>query len=101
MIARRWSGRVPVRNAAGFEAHLLATGVADYRAQPDCVNVMLLRSTEGDWAVFELTSVWTDMGAIQAYAGPDADRAVLYPGDEVFGLVPELQARHFELVALP
>ena len=39
MIVRTWNGRVPSEHSAGFHKHLLATGVADYRAQPGCVDV--------------------------------------------------------------
>ena len=99
MIARRWSGRVPLRHAAGFAEHLRATGVSDYRAQSGCMTVTLLRRDHNGWAEFELTSLWSDRRAIAAYAGHDIDGAVLYPGDEAFELVPDRTVTHFEVVA--
>lgn len=98
MIVRSWTGRVPPGNAGAFVDHLEATGINDYRSQPGCLDVRLWRSDEDGWAVFTLISVWNDMDAIRAYAGSAPSVAVLYPGDEALGLVPDTQVRHFELV---
>ena len=98
MIVRSWSGKVPGAHAAGFLDHLRATGVAEYQAEPGCRDVRIWRRDEDGWARFTLVSLWTDMTAIRAWAGDDCAVAVLYPGDEAFGLVPDLRVEHFELV---
>lgn len=98
MIVRCWSGRVPQEHAEGFRDHIAATAAAEFRAQPGCIDVALWRRDEGDWAIFTFVSTWRDMDAIRAYAGPDPTRAVLYPGDEAFGLVPDPIVTHHELI---
>lgn len=99
MIVRTWRGRTPIAQAEAFTEHLMATGVADYRAQPGCREVRLWRQARDGWTWFTLVSLWTDMAAIAAYAGEEPSRAVLYPGDERFGLVPDLEVEHHELIA--
>ena len=98
MIVRTWSGRVPSDRAESFTVHLLETGVRDYREQPGCSDVELWRRDEAAEAVFTLVSVWSDLAAVRAYAGEDSERAVLYEGDEAFGLLPDLFVRHHQLV---
>jgi hypothetical protein len=94
VIARSWSGKVPVDQADGFYRHLLATGISDYRAQPGCLDIGLWRRDADGWAIFTLTSLWQDMDSVRAYAGERPDDAVLYPDDEVHGLVPDLTVQH-------
>jgi quinol monooxygenase YgiN len=101
MIVRTWSGRVPREKAACFADHLIETGVRDYRAQPGCSEVALWRQDLDDDAVFTLVSVWADFDSIRAYAGDDPERAVLYEGDDAFGLIPDRVVRHHHLVDLP
>lgn len=100
MIARAWGGRVPLEHARGFHRHLLETGVADYRRQPACLDVQLWRRDEDGWAHFLLLSTWRDMDAIRAYAGQMPGLAVLYRGDEMFGLVPDTTVTHYEVLKL-
>ena len=99
MIVRCWSGRVPLERGEDFRDHLVATGVNDFRAQPGCVDVSLWRQEEGEWTIFTFVSTWRDMASLQAHVGADATSAVLYPGDEAFGLVPDLTVTHHELIA--
>lgn len=100
MIGRTWGGKVPLAHAEGFHWHLLATGVADYRQLPGCLDVRLWRRDADDWAHFLLLSVWRDMAAVRAYAGDPPDTAVLYPEDEKFELVPDATVTHYDVLNL-
>ena len=100
MIARTWGGKVPLGQANGFHRHLLETGVADYRRQPGCLQTWMWRRDADGWAHFQLVSLWCDLAAVHGYAGTAADLAVLYPGDERFGLVPDATATHYEVLDL-
>ncbi|MQA73715.1 MAG: hypothetical protein GEU88_05110 [Solirubrobacterales bacterium] len=100
MIVRTWGGRVPLEHEAGFHQHLLATGVADCRRRSGCLEVQVWRRRDEDgWVRFLLISWWQDRGVVRQYAGGDAETAVLYPGDERFGLVPDTTVTHYELVS--
>lgn len=100
MIARTWGGKVPEAQAGAFHRHLLLTGVADYRAQDGCLEVRLWRRDAEGWAHFLLSSVWRDMAAVRAYAGETPEVAVLYPGDDAFGLVPDRDVTHYHVLDL-
>jgi hypothetical protein len=99
VIARSWSGKVPVDRADGFYRHLLATGIDDYRAQPGCVDINLWRRDADGWAIFTLTSLWHDLESVRAYAGDRPEQAVLYPDDEAYGLVPDLTVQHHAVLS--
>lgn len=98
MITRTWGGKVPLVNAVGFHNHLLATGVEDYRQHPGCVEVRVLRRDSDGWAHFLLLSTWSSTDAIHEYAGESPNKAVLYPGDEAFGLVPDHTVTHYDVL---
>lgn len=100
MIARTWAGSVPSGQAEAFHRHLLATGVADYRRQPGCLEVRLWRHDAEGRARFLLLSTWASLEAIRAYTGDHPEAAVLYPGDERFGLVPDRSATHYRILEL-
>lgn len=97
MIVRMWSGSVPLKRADDFLRHLELTGLADYRQYSDCLAAEIWLRRSGDRAHFTLVSRWRSCDAITAYAGPKWERAVLYPGDEAFGLQPDLTVQHYEL----
>ncbi len=101
MIARTWSGRVPRVHADAFHAHLLRTGVADYRAASGCRAARVWRRHESEgWTRFVLVSLWDSEGDAERYARerPGANTAVLYAGDEAFGLEPDRHVTHYDVL---
>ncbi len=65
---------------------------------PGCLGVHLLRRDEGAWACFFLLSYWDSLESIRVYAGDDLERAVLYPDDEVYELVPNTYVTHYQVL---
>ena len=61
-----------------------------------CVGSTVLRRSEGAHVRFTLITIWSDEDALTAFARTDA--AVHYPGDDVFGLVPDERATHHAVV---
>ncbi len=98
MIAREWRCRCPRRHRDGFLAHLRETGVTDTAATPGCLGAWILEHDQGQGVEIALVTFWTDLEAVAAYAGPDLDRARLYPGDERFELDPDLEVRHWRVL---
>jgi heme-degrading monooxygenase HmoA len=100
MIAREWKCLVPCRHRDGFMAHLYATGVAETSALPGyCGYQILERELAGDMAEVTLVTYWGSLEDVKAFAGEDIGVAVLYPGDEVYEIVPETVVRHYGVVA--
>ena len=94
-IARLWSGQVPIKHADGFYDHLLETGVAEARSLDGCLGATITKSTTAGTATFTLTTYWRNIKAMRAFS--PSDEAVLYPGDEIFELVPDRKAAVVEL----
>jgi hypothetical protein len=98
VIAREWKCLCPAHRRDGFLAHLYATGVAETSALPGfCGYQILTRDVDG-LAEFTLTTYWESLAAIEAFAGDNIGVAVLYPGDDAFGIVPETVVRHYDVV---
>lgn len=98
MIAREWKCLCPSRHRDGFLKHLYATGVAETAVLPGfCGYQILERELDGDVEV-TLVTYWTSLEDIQAFAGEDIGRAVLYRGDDVYEIVPETVVRHYAVV---
>lgn len=100
MIARTWSAQTPLAQADGFYQHLLETGVADYKQNKGCREVLLLRRDEGEWSSFLLISVWDSLNSIRKYTGDDIEKAVLYEDDEKFELIPDDEVFHYQILVV-
>ena len=101
MIARTWHGRVPAEKAEAYHAYLLRTGLADYAATPGNRGVSVLRRTEGAVTHYLLVTLWESLEAIQAFAGPEYERARYYPADDDYLLEREPLVTHYEVLPTP
>jgi hypothetical protein len=96
MITRIWHGATSIENAEAYLNFLLSDGTRDYRATKGNVSVKVWRKFEGDICHFWTVTEWTDIGAIQAFAGEEYDRAKYYPFDEGMLLAFEERVEHYE-----
>lgn len=102
MIARTWHGRVPASKADAYHEYLLRTGLADYRATPGNLGLLVQRRIDGDVAHFVLTTLWDSVESIKRFAGEDYEAARYYPEDDAYLLEREPTVTHADvlLVAL-
>jgi heme-degrading monooxygenase HmoA len=98
MIARTWRGTTIGTDAERYAAYLHETGVAECRALPGNLGVLVLRRSAGERAEFEFVSFWEDEAAVRRFAGPDPERAVFYPADDAFLVERERRVTHWEVV---
>ncbi len=99
MIARVWHGVVRDEKADDYTQYLTGFGLQDYQAVPGNCGVQLLRRSEGVHVHLLLLSFWSSREAIEAYAGPDIERAHYYPYDLECLVDPEPRVAHYEVVA--
>jgi antibiotic biosynthesis monooxygenase (ABM) superfamily enzyme len=99
MIARTWRGGTTPDDADRYAAYLAETGVADCRATPGNMGVMVLRRPAGDRVEFTFISFWDGPEAVRRFAGPDPDAAVFYPEDDAFLVEREMRVTHWEVSA--
>ena len=97
MIARTWHGRVPAAKADAYRAFLDRSGLADYRATPGYLGMLVFRRTEHDVTHYALTTFWESWDAIRRFAGDDPSRAKYYPEDDEFLVDRETTVAHFEV----
>ncbi len=99
MIARFWHGTTTREDSEAYLAYLNETGIPDYQNTPGNQGVYLMRRMEGDRAHFLIMTLWDSVEAIQAFAGPDYEKARYYPKDEQFLLELEPEVQHYQVEA--
>jgi len=107
MIAREWKCLCPRRHREGFLKHLELTGVSEARAMPGYLGHQVLERLcetcpTGRSSAVEigLVTYWESWEAVHVFAGINPERAVLYPGDERFEIVPDRHVRHYEVLEM-
>ena len=101
MIARLWHGVTRAERADAYLAFLRQRAVPDYRSVPGNQAAYVLHRREGEQTHFLTLTFWTSKEAIQAFAGPDIERAKYYAEDRDFLLAFEPTVLHYEVVAAP
>src|SRR5271165_5095910 len=97
MIARTWRGAVRAKDAPAYAAYVQKTGIEGYERTPGNRGAWLLWRVEGDHAEFITVSFWVSRDAIEAFAGPDIEKAVFYPDDGEFLIERDLTVHHYEV----
>ena len=105
MIAREWKCLCPTRHRQGFLEHLERTGVREARQIPGYQGHLVLERLDmachaGRSGCVEigLTTFWETWEAVRGFAGDDPERAVLFPGDERYEIIPDKHVRHYEVL---
>jgi len=98
MIARIWTGATRDEDADAYEQYMREVAVPGYTGVAGHRTLLMLRRPRGDGNTeFTMVTCWDDMQSIVAFAGPDPERAVFYPGDEQFLVDRDLTVRHYEV----
>lgn len=101
MIARIWRGWVRSSDADAYVDYVDRTGVVEYRATPGNLGAAILRRESPDGRTEIVTlSFWEGMEAVQAFAGPEPERAVFYPEHDRYLVERETTVTHFEVSVL-
>ena len=98
MIARTWRGAVRREDADAYVDYLHETGIPGYQATPGNRGAWILRRELGETTEFVTLSFWDSLEAVEAFAGPEPERAVFYPEDDRFLVERDLQVTHYELL---
>ncbi len=101
MIARVWRGVTREADQHEFFEYLKTTGLKDYAYVPGNRGIWTLRRVHDGKAEFTLISLWDSYDSIQAFAGPDYEKAMYYPQDEKYLLELEPLVTHYEVLRTP
>ena len=96
-LARIWCGATRAADADAYLDYLQRTGLRAYAGTPGNEGIVCLRRVEGDRAEFMIVTLWRDQEAVEAFAGPEPERAVFYPDDEAFLVERDERVRHYEV----
>ena len=98
VIARVGRGWTATEDADAYLEYLAATGMKDSRATPGNRGTLVLGRTDGARTEFTTVTFWDSLAAIEAFAGPEVEKAIFYPDDERFLVERELSVAHHEVV---
>jgi heme-degrading monooxygenase HmoA len=97
MIARLWSARATPENWPAYERHFTDNVIPELRAQKGYVASNLLKREAGAEVEITVISFWHSLEAIDAFAHPDREAAVVAPQAAAFLASYDRQVRHYEL----
>jgi heme-degrading monooxygenase HmoA len=79
MIVRQWRGRTTPANAEAYVRHVTETVFPSLGRLAGHRGAYLLKRTVDGHVEFVAVTLWASLEAIQAFASPEIDRAVIEP----------------------
>lgn len=95
LIARTWRGATAARDADAYLEYLDRTGVAECRATPGNLGVMVLRRPVGEETEFLFISWWDSEDSIHAFAGDDIAHARFFAEDDRYLTQRDAVVHHY------
>ena len=97
MIARVWTARAAAKNLEAYKTHLARNVFPELRSIHGFVRAELLTRAPGDETEIVVTTVWKDFAAIDAFAHPDREAAVVAPEAAALLTDYDRRVRHYEV----
>ncbi len=97
MIARLWSARTTPQNWLAYERHFTENVIPELRAVDGYVASNLLKRAAGADIDITVITFWRSLEAIDAFARPDREAAVVAPPAAALLTSFDHRVRHFEL----
>ncbi|HEX3431484.1 MAG TPA: hypothetical protein VHT03_11415 [Rhizomicrobium sp.] len=95
-VLREWRAEIRRAQKDEYVAYVRATGLGSYLATPGNLGaVVATRDLDHERAEVVTLSWWTDVEAIEAFAGGDIGRARYYPEDERYLLTRPDHVLHY------
>ncbi|HEY2445074.1 MAG TPA: hypothetical protein VGI20_04985 [Rhizomicrobium sp.] len=96
-ILREWRAEIRRAGKDEYVAYVRSTGLASYFATPGNLGAVVATRDLDDARVEIVTlSWWSDLRAIEAFAGADIDLARYYPEDDHYLLTRPERVRHYD-----
>jgi heme-degrading monooxygenase HmoA len=97
MIARLWSARATPENWPAYQRHFTENVIPELRAVNGYVSSHLLKRTAGVDIEITVVTFWRSFEAIDAFAGPDREAAVVAPNAAALLTNFDRRVRHYEV----
>jgi heme-degrading monooxygenase HmoA len=98
MILREWRGRASPSKAEAYPAHFRRNVLPEIARLPGFVAAELCKRQIGDTIEFLVLTRWRDFGAIEGFAGPEIDKAVVEPGAIAALIDFDARVQHYEVI---
>jgi len=99
MISRHWWGLARAAFAEAYEEHLQSETFPAIRKLPGFVSASILRRSVPEGVEFLIVTNWLSVEAIRAFAGPNAETAVVPQKVQDMMVDYDRMVRHYEVVA--
>ena len=97
MISRHWKGIAKHGQADHYVAHLKRDTFPKLASLPGFVRASILRREVVNGIEFQVVTVWDSLRAIEAFAGVDAEAAVVPPVAQAMMVEFDRRAAHYEV----
>lgn len=98
MIARLWTGRVPLEKSEEYLQRMRQIALPDYRSVSGNLGAWCLHRRDGELVTVTMLTFWTDLAAIRRFSGIPEDVAKYYDFDAQFLLEMSERVQHFDIV---
>jgi heme-degrading monooxygenase HmoA len=98
MISRQWRGLAKATRAQAYVEHLRSETFPGLRGIPGFISAAILRRPLASGVEFLIVTNWASPEAIQAFAGGDAEQAVVPAKVQEMMIEFDRRAKHFEIV---
>jgi len=98
MISRHWKGVLRREAADHYVAHLKTETVPKLASLAGFVRATILRREVAAGTEFQVVTVWESVDVIHAFAGSDAEAAVVPPAAQAMMVDFDRRAAHYEVV---
>ncbi|MDT8369653.1 MAG: antibiotic biosynthesis monooxygenase [Longimicrobiales bacterium] len=99
MISRQWRGLAKREDADRYIGHLREEIFPALRAIPGFVSASILKREADPGVEFLIVTRWASMQAVEAFAGPEPERAVVPEEAQAMMIDYDRSVRHYEVVA--
>jgi heme-degrading monooxygenase HmoA len=99
MISRQWRGLAKRGFADAYVEHLQSETFPAIRKLPGFVSASILRRDVSEGVEFLIVTHWKSVESIRAFAGPNAETAVVPPTVREMMIEYDRVVRHYDVVA--
>ena len=97
MISRHWKGLAKREEADRYVAHLKSDTFPQLARLRGFVRASILRREVAEGTEFQVVTVWESLQSIQAFAGVDAEAAVVPPVAQAMMIRFASRATHYDI----
>jgi heme-degrading monooxygenase HmoA len=98
VISRQWRGLAHSLQAKSYVEHLRTETFPALKGIPGFIDASILSRPFGAGVEFLIVTRWTSTQAIEKFAGPDPEVAVVPPKVEGMMIEYDRRVRHFEVL---